>query len=125
VHDIQVDVARRVVVELLAPAKVDDAGDPVLGERTPAVVGEPPDVVGADQPAEQRLAAVLEPDAAEVADVEAALPLEQPRQTAASAPRYASITAGFRRTSSGVPSAITRPKSSTWIRSAVLITSPM
>src|ERR1700730_18227569 len=40
-------------------------------------------------------------------------------------PRYASMTDGFAWTSRGVPSAIFLPKSSTWTRLAMLMTSPM
>src|SRR5581483_9401418 len=124
--DVDVDVARRIVRELLRPAQVDDALDPVLRKRTPAVFGQVGDVVCANEDATSRLAAPCKRHSAQITDVEAALPAELTRHAAAgSAPRYASITAGLRCTSSGVPSAIFRPKSSTWIRSATPITRPM
>src|SRR5690348_15618588 len=125
-NDVDVDVAWRVLAELLRPAEVDDARDAVCLERAPPVVGQLPDVVGTNEAPEQRLAAVLERDTAEVPDVQAPLPFQMTRQAAAvSAPRYASITAASCCTSSGVPSAILRPKSRTWMRSAIPITRPM
>src|SRR5439155_21566143 len=114
VHDGGVDVARRVLVELLRPAQVDDADDAVGGERPPAFLAQLPDVVRADEGAVAGAPTVRERHAAEVPNVQAPVPLECPRHAAdGSAPRYASITAGFRCTSSGVPSAILWPKSST------------
>ena len=38
VHDLDVDLARRVVLELLRPAQVDDAPHAVVGKRLPAGV---------------------------------------------------------------------------------------
>ena len=69
--DVDVDIARRVLVELFRPSKIDDPGDAVRGERTPAVIGQEPDVVRAHERAVPRLTAVFERDAAEVPDVQA------------------------------------------------------
>ena len=88
VHDLDVDVARLVLGELLRPAQVDDARHAVLGERAPALVGQPADVVGADDTPRRVSPPVLGRQAAEVADVQAALPREGLRHAAAgSAPR--------------------------------------
>ena len=76
VHDVDVDVARLVLCELLGEAQVDDPLHAVLGERAPAVVGQPANVVGANDAAEPRTSAVLGRETAEVADVQAALPGE-------------------------------------------------
>src|SRR3989441_5941077 len=49
----------------------------------------------------------------------------QPATAVSGSPRYARVTSGLRRISSGVPSAILRPKSSTITRSAMSSTTPM
>ena len=77
VHDLDRQVALIVLGDLLGEAQVDDARDAVALERLQ--IAQPPDVVGADDDAEARLAAVLGRDAAEVAHVEAALPLQSAR----------------------------------------------
>jgi hypothetical protein len=76
VDDVDVDVARLVLGELLGPAEVDDPRHPVVRERVPARVRELAHVVGAHDAAGHRLAAALERQSAEVAHVEAAVPLE-------------------------------------------------
>ena len=48
-----------------------------------------------------------------------------PTSAPAPAPRYAARTAGSACTSAGVPTAMMRPKSSTWMREQVPITNPM
>ena len=71
----------RVVRDLGVEAQVDDALDAVPFER--AEVAQPAHVVGADDHAVGGLAAVLERHAAEVAHVQAALPLQYARHVAA------------------------------------------
>src|SRR5215831_347156 len=67
---------RRVVLALVVAPKVDHGADPVIREGLPALGGEVPDAVCAHDRAEARLAAVGGRMAAEVADVEAAVPDE-------------------------------------------------
>ena len=82
------DVARRVLVELLGPAEIDDPRDPVRRERAPAFVGQPSDVVRANKSAVARLTSVCERDTSEVPDVQAPLPLQETIHAAVvSAPR--------------------------------------
>jgi hypothetical protein len=76
VHDLDRDVARRVAEPLLVEAEVDDAPDPVRDERGPAGGAQRVDVVGADDRAAPRCASVLGRQPAQVADVEASVPLE-------------------------------------------------
>jgi len=76
VHHVDVDVARLIVGELLGEAQVDDALHAVIGERAPAFVGQPANVVGANDTAEPRTSTVLGRETAEVTNVDAALPDE-------------------------------------------------
>jgi hypothetical protein len=76
VDDLDIDVARLILGELLGKAQIDDALHTVAGERTPALVGEPANVVGANDPAEPGTSAVLGGKTAKVANVDAAFPGE-------------------------------------------------
>ncbi len=76
--DLDRSLAGRVLLELGREPQVDDAPDPVLDERLPACLGQPADAVGAHDRAHPRLAAVLGRMPAEVAHVEAPLPLQTP-----------------------------------------------
>src|SRR5207244_10202195 len=77
VHDLDVDVARLVLGQLLGPAEVDDALDAVTAKRPPPVVGEAADVVRTDDSPLADAAAVLGRQAAEVTNVQAAVPDER------------------------------------------------
>ena len=87
VDDLDVDVARRVLRELLRPAQVDDPPDAVLGERAPAGIGQPTHVVRSDDNPFANPPAVLGRQAAEIARVQAALPGQRRQAAAGSAPR--------------------------------------
>src|SRR5919206_144327 len=76
VDDVDVELARRIGLELAVEPQVDDARNAVVEERGPAGVAQEPDTVGADHGAEARGAAVMRGVSAEVADVEAAVPAE-------------------------------------------------
>src|SRR5205814_1586801 len=73
---VDLELARRVVLALVVAAQVDHCADAVLDERGPAGLGQLADAVGANDRAEARLAAVSGRMAAEVADVQAAVPNE-------------------------------------------------
>ena len=74
--DFDRNVARRVLLEFRGEAQVDDPPDPVLHERLPTGLRQPADAVGAYKRTGTRLAAVLDRVPAEVAHVEAPLPLQ-------------------------------------------------
>src|SRR5439155_21365070 len=76
VQNIDRKLSRRVGLELVVCTQVDDRLHAVVDERAPAFVAQPPDAVGSDDRVELRLAAVLGRMAAEVADVEEAVPDE-------------------------------------------------
>ena len=69
------DLDGRLVRLVLVP-QVDNSTDVVVGDGAPARLRQKRDVVGAHDDAEARLASVLERQAAQVADVAAALPAE-------------------------------------------------
>jgi hypothetical protein len=75
-HHVEVDVARLVFGKLLGEPQVDDALHAVLGECAPALVGQPADVVGANDAAKPRTSTVLGGETAEVANVDAPFPDE-------------------------------------------------
>ncbi len=58
VEYVDVELARRISLELRVVAEVDDAPDAVVDERPPAVVREAPNAVRTDHPAELRHPAV-------------------------------------------------------------------
>ena len=74
VQDLDGQLGRRVRFELLVRAQVDDRLHAVVDERRPALVAQLADAVGADDRVVPRLVAVLGRMAAEVADVEQAVP---------------------------------------------------
>jgi hypothetical protein len=76
VHHVDVDVARLVLGKLLGEPQVDDALHAVLGERAPALIRQPADVVGPNDAAEPRTSTVLGGETAEVTNVDATFPGE-------------------------------------------------
>jgi len=86
VDDLDRGVARRVEVELLPEAKVDHGAHAVLDDRRPARLAQPARVLGADERAAPRLASILGGQAAELADVDEAVPGKCPH-AASSTPR--------------------------------------
>ena len=79
VDDLDVDVARQVLVPLLGEAQVDDPGDPVVVERAPAIVRQAADVVRTDDRSRAGRRTVLRRNPTEVAHVDAAVPGQGPR----------------------------------------------
>src|SRR5439155_15697153 len=75
-HDLDRELARRIVDELDLLPEIDDARDPRLEESRPAVIGQQPDAVRADHGSESGRAAILSRQPAEVADVDAPVPDE-------------------------------------------------
>src|SRR5919206_280946 len=102
VDDVDVELARRIGLELAVEPQVDDARNAVVEERGPAGVAQEPDTVGADHGAEARGAAVMRGVSAEVADVEAAVPAEGATGTSW-APRRVVEVAPSIRTSTSSP----------------------
>jgi len=92
VHGVEVDVdhpdrasrAWAIGGELVGAAQIDDRADAVVEQRLPAGRREMAEVVGADDRAVPRLAAVLGRQAAEIADVHAAVPGERPQRSSTS-----------------------------------------
>jgi hypothetical protein len=78
VDDLDRQLGGRVLLALVVAAQVDDEPDPVVDERAPALVAELPDAVGANDRTAVRLASVGRRQAAEVADVETAVPHQVP-----------------------------------------------
>jgi hypothetical protein len=76
VDDVNRELARGIVLELVRAAEVDDRTDPVVEERSPARVREKPDAVGANDPTVPCLATVPGRMAAEIPNVETAFPGE-------------------------------------------------
>ena len=76
--DVRLDVARGIIGALLGPAQVHDPDHAVISERSPAVVGQAPDVVRSDHGARSRGVPVLGGDAAQVANVDATIPRQRP-----------------------------------------------
>ena len=76
VDDLDRHVERRIALQFVVPAEVDDRADAVVHERAPAGRCEVPHAVGADDGAEPCRPAVLGAVPAQLANVEAALPVE-------------------------------------------------
>jgi hypothetical protein len=85
-------VAVRVERQLVREAEIDDARDAVPLERL--VVPQPPDVVRPDHDAETGPAALLGREAAEVADVQAAVPAQRAARLRSHPPSLGEPTGG-------------------------------
>ena len=120
-----------VAVEQDAPAhRVDDPGDRPQGRRLARAVGaeEGDDLARTDGQVEvayHRRLVVAAREAVDLEDQVAHVTASVPATSDAALPRYAAITCGSRRTSSGVPAAITFPNSSATTWSEMPSTSPM
>ncbi len=89
VHRLDRQLAGRVLVELVGRPEVDDPPDAVGDERLPAGVAEPARVVGAHDRAEAGRPAARGRQAAEVADVDAAVPDEHAAHAGVASSSYA------------------------------------